>query len=82
MKRSRRTGASVSMPELVADWGSWRLEPLAAKGRHLVLGASPVPVSCPGAGLVAGFGILAQLLVKPAQLRLHSGLLLLLGWGG
>ena len=53
--------------------GAW-----AARGRHLVLGASPVPVSRPGAGLAAGLGILAELHVEPAGLRLHPGLHLLL----
>ena len=72
-------GASVPVSELVADWCSWRPEPLPARGRHLILGASPVPVSCPGAGLAAGLGILAPLLVDPAGLLLHPGLLLLLG---
>ena len=72
-------GASVPMPELVVDWGGWRPEPLAARGRHLVLGASPIPISRPEAGLAAGLGILAELLVEPAGLLLHPGLLLLLG---
>ena len=77
MKPELATRVLVPVPELVADWGSWRPEPLAARGRHLVLGAFPVPVSHPGAGLAAGLGVLAKLLVKPADLRLHPGLLLL-----
>ena len=72
-------GASVPVPELVADWGSWRPGPLAARGRHLVLGASPVPASRPGAGLATGLGVFAPLLVELADLLLHLGLLLLLG---